>query len=211
MIPMRILAFSDLHEEEAALESLARLSPSYDHVFVCGDISHSEYFAEAVIEAFPKAFIIPGNWDNKAVNEFLSRSPGWIHGKRAEIANGLNVVGFGFSPPTPFGTFGELSEEDIYSQMSKLPIDRNTLLMLHCPPKGHFDDVHVVRRIGSDSILRIIEEKKPQAAFFGHVHEHMGTSKLGTTLLIKLPPANSMRAASVTIRDKRITTQFITL
>lgn len=211
MIPMRILAFSDLHDEEAALDALARLAPSYDHVFACGDITHSEYFAEAFLRALPKAFIIPGNWDNLAANDCLSKSPGWMHGKRAELADGLNVVGFGFSPPTPFGTFGELAEADIYSQMSKLPIDRNTLLMLHCPPKGHFDLVHLVRRIGSDSILRTIQEKKPLAAFFGHVHEHAGTSKLGTTELVKLPPANSMRAASITIRDKRITTQFITL
>ncbi|MCI0503404.1 metallophosphoesterase family protein [Candidatus Micrarchaeota archaeon] len=208
---MRILAFSDLHEEEAALESLANRSEEYDHVFICGDSSHTEHFAEAVLDAFPNAFIIPGNWDSERANALLSRAPGWVHGRRVEIGDGLNVVGFGFSPPTPFGTYGEMSEAEIYAQMSKLPIDGNTLLMLHCPPKGHFDLVHLVRRIGSESILRIIEEKRPLAAFFGHAHENIGTSKLGNTELVKLPPANSMRAASLTITDKRITTQFITL
>lgn len=208
---MKILAFSDLHEEEAALEALRSIAPDYDHVFICGDFAKTNSFAEEVLEAFPKAFIIPGNWDTKIVNELASKKPQWIHGKRRELENGLNAVGFGYSPPTPFFTYGELTEEEIYEQMSKLPIDENTLLLLHCPPKGHFDHVHMVRNIGSESILKIIEEKKPFAAFFGHVHEHVGTEKLGSTKLIKLPPANSMRACSLSINDKRISTEFISL
>lgn len=208
---MRILAFSDLHDEEAALESLAKLAPSYDRVFACGDLTQDASFADEVLAALPNALIVPGNWDSRVAGERFSASSQWLHGKRVELGGGLNAVGFGYSPPTPFFTFGEMGEDEIYSAMSKLPIDRNTLLLLHCPPKGHFDLVHLVRRIGSESILRIIEEKKPLAAFFGHVHEHMGVSKLGTTELIKLPPASSMRAASISIKDKRITTEFILL
>lgn len=208
---MKILAFSDLHGEEAALESLKALAPGYDHVFICGDFAKVSSFAEEVLEAFPESFIIPGNWDSKAVNELASKKPQWLHGRRVELENGLNAVGFGYSPPTPFFTYGELEEEEIYSQMSKLPIDENTLLLLHCPPKGHFDNVHMVRNIGSESVLRIIQEKKPLAAFFGHVHEHEGISKLGPTNLVKLPPANSMRACSISIKDKSISAEFISL
>lgn len=208
---MKILAFSDLHEEEAALEGLKNIAKNYDHVFMCGDISRSNYFAEEVLRAFPDSFIVPGNWDSRTVNDFFSSKKQWLQEKRAELAGGLNAVGFGYSPPTPFGTYGELSEGEIYSRMSKLPIDRNTLLLLHCPPKGHFDNVHVVRHIGSESILKIIEEKKPLAAFFGHAHELAGTGMLGPTTLVKLPPANSMRACSLEIRDKRISAEFITV
>lgn len=208
---MKILAFSDLHGEEAALQALRSISSSYEHVFICGDISRTSVFAEAVLEAFPRAFIIPGNWDNKIVNDVLSASPQWLHGKRVEFSGGLNAVGFGYSGPTPFGTYGELSEGEIYSQMSKLPIDGSTLLLLHSPPKGYLDKGLLGRHIGSGSILRIIREKKPLAAFFGHAHEAIGTSKLGTTTLVKLPPANSMRACSLDIRDKNITAEFIAL
>ena len=206
---MRVLAFSDLHEEEVALEALRRIAGDYDQVFICGDISHSSDFAEDVLRAFPKSFLVPGNWDNKLVNDLLSSKKQWVHEKRVELEDGLNLVGFGYSPPTPFGTYGELSEAEIYARMSKLKIDRNTLLLLHCPPKGHFDNVHLVRHIGSESILKIIEEKKPLAAFFGHAHEVVGTAMLGPTTLVKLPPANSMRAASIEIRDKRIRAEFI--
>jgi Icc-related predicted phosphoesterase len=207
---MKILAFSDLHGEEAALESLARLAPSYDFVFACGDISQTAVFAGSVLEAFPRGFIVPGNWDNELVDGILSRSPQWLHGKRAELPGGLNAVGFGYSSPTPFGTYGELDEGEIYRRMSGLPIDGDTLLLLHCPPKGHFDSAGG-RMAGSESILRIIEEKRPLAAFFGHVHEHHGAGRLGGTTLVKLPAAMDMRACSLSINNKRTTAEFITL
>jgi len=207
---MKILAFSDLHEEEAALESLARLAPSYDHVFICGDVSRSVSFAQDVVKFFPNSFIIPGNWDNERVGKVLSSSKRWVHGKRAELGDGLNVVGFGYSVPTPFFTYGERSEEEIYAQMSKLEIDRNTLLLTHSPPKGLLDDAPLGRHIGSVSILKIIEEKKPLAAFFGHAHEALGVKQHGATTLVKLPPANRMKACSVSInKSKKLDVEYI--
>ncbi|MEW6722006.1 MAG: metallophosphoesterase family protein [Candidatus Micrarchaeota archaeon] len=206
---MKLLVFSDIHEEAAALESLRSIAPPYDAVLICGDISQSSVFAESVLESFPKSLIIPGNWDSKRVNGLFSGSAQWLHGKRAELGE-LNAVGFGYSNHTPFGTFGELSEEDIYERMAKLPIDENTLLMLHCPPKGFFDDVRG-RNVGSVSIRRIVEERQPLAAFFGHIHEHRGTATLGRTQLVKLPAAMDMMACSATISNKRITAEFLSL
>jgi uncharacterized protein len=208
---MKILAFSDLHGDEAALESLACMAPSYDHVFVCGDLSRSVSFAEDLLRALPRSLIVPGNWDNEAVDDALSASPCWVHGKRVELGKGLNAVGFGYSAPTPFFTHGELSEEEIYSQMSKLPIDRKTMLLLHSPPKGHLDGAPLGRSIGSASILEIIKKRRPLAAFFGHAHEAIGIEELGGTALVKLPPANSMRACSVLTDGKKILAEYISL
>ncbi|NYZ73882.1 metallophosphoesterase family protein [Candidatus Micrarchaeota archaeon] len=206
---MKLLVFSDLHGEEAALESLQRIAPDFDHVLICGDISRSVSFAEDVLKAFPTAFIIPGNWDSEQVNTVLASSRQWLHGKRVKLGKSLSIAGFGYSPPTPFGTFGELSEQDILSGMAKLKMDSNTLLMLHCPPKGHFDQGMLGRHIGSESILKMIKENKPLAAFFGHAHEHEGTAKLGQTTLVKLPPANSMRACSVVLAEHKISQNFV--
>jgi Icc-related predicted phosphoesterase len=207
---MRILAVSDIHEEEAALESILRLAPSYDHVFICGDISRTASFAEDALK-IENAFIIPGNWDNKIVNEVLSKSKQWLHERRADIGDGLNAVGFGYSPPTPFFTYGELSEDEIYLRMSKLPIDGNTLLLTHAPPKGHFDNAPVGRHIGSASILKIIEQKKPLAAFFGHAHEALGVEVFNSTTLVKLPPASHMKGCRVEIQSKKMVSEYIPL
>lgn len=208
---MKILAFADLHEEDAALESLASIAPRYDKVFACGDLSRSVSFIEDVLQKLPNSFIIPGNWDNERVGKRLVESPQWIHERRVELPGGLNAVGFGYSPPTPFFTFGEMKEEEIFARMSKLPIDKDTLLMLHCPPKGHLDSAHLGRHIGSESILRIIEERKPLAAFFGHVHEIIGVEVMGVTTLVKLPPAYEMRACAVEIEGGKVHADYIEL
>ncbi|MFH1394445.1 MAG: metallophosphoesterase [Candidatus Micrarchaeota archaeon] len=208
---MRILAFSDLHDDEYALLALRGVAGQFDHVFICGDSSSTNAFAEAVLSAFPKAFIIPGNGEGEQANKLILGSPGSIHEKRVEIEDGLNVVGFGYSNHTPFGTYGELTEEEIYRRLSKLPIDGNTLLMLHCPPKGHFDDVGKGFHAGSESVRRVIEERKPLAAFFGHIHEHSGMGHIGPTTLVKIPAANTMKACDVTITNKNTNAAVILL
>ncbi len=211
---MRILAFSDIHDEEIALESLVKLAKNYDYVFACGDITHSTLFLEELLTKIPNCFVIPGNWDNRVVNNFMFEQKQCVHEKRVELMgqNGehFNVIGFGYSSPTPYGTFGELSEEEIYQRMSKLPIDQNTLLMLHCPPFGHFDN-RGEKHFGSHSILKIIQEKKPFCAFFGHVHELVGVKKLTDTNLIKLPAAIDMRACSLEITGRIVKAEVVSL
>lgn len=208
---MKLLVFSDLHEDETALEALKKINEkeNFDYVLICGDVSRSISFAEDVFSIFPKAFIVPGNWDSEQVNELLKEQPGYAHAKRIEL-NGFNVVGFGYSPITPFGTFGEMQDSEIYKQMKDLPIDNKSLLMLHTPPKGYFDAVRG-GNAGSESILKIITDKKPFAAFFGHIHEYSGTEMLGSTNLVKLPAANAMKACIVEISDTTIKSSFVEL
>lgn len=208
---MKIFVACDLHEEEAVLDPIESLSSTHDYTFICGDISHTNYFITQCLEKFKNSFFIPGNWDNELVNKVLEKSPQMVHRKRVELKNGYNVVGFGYSLPTPFATFGELTEEQIYEQMSKLPINDKTLLLLHCPPKGYFDLSRRNLNIGSVSILKIIEEKQPFAVFCGHVHERVGSARIGKTQLIKLPPANEMRACSFTITDSGTICEFVNL
>ena len=206
---MRFLAFSDLHDDEQAFEKLRELSQQFDHTFLCGDLASSNQFAHTIIESFPKGFIIPGNGEPRHVQDVFSQSPQWIHEKRVELGE-INIVGFGLSPPTPFGTYGEISDDEIYSRMSKLPIDDKTILVLHAPPKGYFDEIRS-QHVGSESILRIIKEKKPLAAVFGHIHEYQGTEMLGKTLLVKLPAAMHMKACILSYKDKKPEAQFIML
>ncbi len=207
---MKILAFSDLHDEEAALDSLSDLAPSYDHVFACGDLTQSVSFAEEILARIPNALVIPGNWDSEPVDRCLSASPRWLHGRSMALGDGLSAAGFGYSNHTPFGTFGELDEDEIYAGMSSIGIDGRTMLLLHCPPKGRFDSVGG-KSVGSASIARIIEERQPLAAFCGHIHEHHGTELVGRTTLVKLPPAMEMHACSLSVKNKRITADFISL
>ena len=209
---MKLLVVCDIHEEEESCSRIKKRMESneFDHLLVSGDLSRNVSFVEEFVSEFPDAFIVPGNWDSKAVGEIMATGRHYAHEKRFELKDGFNLVGFGYSNITPFHTFGELSEQDIYARMSKLNIDENTLLMMHCPPKGYFDDA-LGFHTGSESILRIITEKKPFAAFFGHIHDHKGTAKLGNTHLVKIPSAKNMQGCIVTIDKRKLKAEFVVL
>ena len=208
---MKLLLCSDLHDEEAALESLSKLSKLYDYTLVCGDICSSNYFLQSAFENILNSYFIPGNSESKELNDILLESPQCLHGRQVEIKNGFNIVGFGYSSPTPYGTYGELSEEEISSQLSKLKIDSKTILMLHCPPFGYFDINKKGKNIGSTSILSMIEQRRPYLACFGHAHNRIGVGQLGETKIIKIPPANEMSAVSLDIDDDGFLAEFISL
>lgn len=207
---MRILLFSDIHSDEYAFESLKSIyaDGNFDYVFVTGDIiKGSISFVDKLLAAFPDCFALPGNCDEQYVIDKLEQSNNFIHRRRVEIAEGYNVVGFGFSLPTPFHTYGEMSEEEIKEQVSELQIDNKTLLLTHTPPKGLFDDVNG-NHVGSSAIRKIIEEKKPFANFCGHVHEYAGVDKINNTIIVKIPAANNWRYAVANTKDKKLSVEF---
>ncbi len=209
---MRLLVFSDLHQEGAALEKLRELAMNeeFDYVLSCGDNSPNISFLEGIIDSFPRFFLIPGNWEGEKANDFISKSRNSVNEKRVELEENLNLVGFGYSNVTPFRTYGELSEKEIYERMGRLRIDNNSILLLHCPPKGYFDAVRG-GNAGSSSVLKIIRERKPLAAFFGHIHETEGVDKIGESTLVKVPAANGMQACVAEIKNKRTSVSFIGL
>lgn len=209
---MKLLVFSDLHQDESAFERLKQFAKeqTFDYVLSCGDNSQNISFLQELIDSFPRFFLIPGNWEGEKANRFLQEHRNCINEKRVELEEGLNIVGFGHSNITPFGTYGELSEDEIRKRLSKLDIDKNTILLLHVPPRGYFDSVKG-ENTGSPSVLNAIKSKKPLVAFFGHIHEQSGTEELDGTTLVKVPAANSYRAAVVEIKNKKAYVEFIEL
>ena len=210
---MRFLVVADIHGEEETLFRIRKRmgSGEFDFLFICGDISKSISFVEELVAGLEgKIFLIPGNWDPEQVNKFILGSGACTHEKSVPLSDGIGLVGFGYSNITPFDTYGELSEEEIYQRMSNLPIDNKTILLMHCPPKGFFDQVGE-RNIGSESIKKIIEEKKPLIAFFGHVHDYEGIREYGGTTLVKVPPAIKMRGCIVQIEGRKIEIEFVIL
>ncbi|MEK6981788.1 MAG: metallophosphoesterase [Candidatus Micrarchaeota archaeon] len=215
---IKLLILSDIHDEEIVLEKAKTICEKEkpDYIFIAGDTTNcSVSFVEDTLDmfkTFAPTFIVPGNNEPENVLKFLESRKEYIHEKRIELADSLNIVGFGFSNITPYGTPGELSEEEIYERMSRLDIDQNTLLLCHCPPYGIFDQGAGSSRekhIGSVAIRKIIEEKKPFLMFCGHAHEWFGTKKLGETTIVKVLAAKLGGAVILTITNKRINAEFI--
>jgi len=209
---MKLLVFSDLHQDESAMQMLKELAKeqTFDYVLSCGDNSPNISFLEELIDSFPRFFLIPGNWEGEKANRFLQEHRKCVNEKRIDLEEGLNLVGFGHSNITPFGTYGELTEDEISKRLAKLDIDNNTILLLHVPPRGYFDAVKG-ENTGSPAVRKIIEKKKPLVAFFGHIHEQSGVEELDGTTLVKVPAANSYKAAVVEIKNKKVSVEFIEL
>ncbi len=200
---MKALFISDMHGEEAALEKLKGIRRDYDLVVCAGDIGESVSFLGEFFSLGGELYAIPGNNDPPSMEQIAGKH--WLHGKRVELGGGVNMVGFGYSPPTPFGTPGEMEEGEIYSQMGKLPIDGKTILVTHAPPKGVLDEVCGGVHAGSTAVRRIVEEKAPLVLVCGHIHEAEGKEKVGETTVLKLAPAKNMRGGVVEITDGRAT------
>ncbi|MBN2478125.1 metallophosphoesterase [Candidatus Micrarchaeota archaeon] len=204
---MKLIAVSDIHNEELAFDKLKKIltKEKPDFFLICGDITGSNVsFAQEVTEFYPDTFFIPGNNETKDV---LSGIKNNIHGKRTEIPEGLNVVGFGYSNITPFGTPGELTENEIMNGLEKLNIDRNTILMLHVPPKGIMDEAGG-HHPGSTSVLEIVNKKKPFLVLFGHIHENKGVISEEETTFVKIPAAKNYLYALIGIKEKKVKVEF---
>jgi Icc-related predicted phosphoesterase len=202
-----MLVVSDLHGEEAALEKVVARAKDYDYVLAAGDMGGGESFAEE-LAALGNVFAVPGNGDG----DFLEKIFGdrFIHGKRVELEDRLNLVGFGYSPPTPFHTPLEFPEEKLYGWMKGLPIDGNTIFLTHAPPYGIMDEVKGGHG-GSTAVKRIIEEKKPLLNACGHIHDREGTGRLGDTPVLKVGAAKLGMAGEIEINNRRMELRNIKL
>ncbi|MFA6530646.1 MAG: metallophosphoesterase [Candidatus Micrarchaeia archaeon] len=219
---MKILAFSDLHDEEDAFEKLknfysgnsGKSKSNFDAVFILGDTTNLSYsFLESVISFFnspasfsKNCFFIPGNNEPFPALERAAGLNGFLQARTAKL-DGFMLAGFGFSPPTPFGTPGELTEDKLYVGLTKLGIDRNTILLTHAPPYDVFDQTKK-GPAGSVAIRRIIEEKQPFVNFCGHIHEHQGVGKIGETIVVKVPALKDYAYCVAEIKGRKIEAKF---
>ncbi len=209
---IKILAISDLHSSTWALERLTSLASEYDALFMCGDIAESTDFADQVIEELVKpfqsldpigrqrTFYIPGNMDHPLAVERFTKAGINIHGKVVNLDIDesnihIPIAGFGYSSPTPFQTWGELSEAQIKAGLEKLDVNEQTILLTHSPPKGILD-----RGFGSEAIRTFVDKKQPLLHVFGHIHEVVGSKRVGKTLFVNLPPAMRGGAAEIEVR-----------
>lgn len=209
---MRILALSDLHADEDLLDRLRALSArsTYDVVLFCGDLTTRGpvSYAEEALSLFPRCYAVHGNMDTPDVIEKMRSIGVYLHGRKVHIGE-WNLVGLGGSNTTPFHTPSELSEEEIAAVLKKGAVDEFSIVVCHPPPYGLFDSVGGVH-VGSKAVRDMVEAKKPILLICGHVHEYEGKEILGETLIVKLGPAERLRAAEIEIRDS-IDVKFISL
>ena len=160
-----------------------------------------------------KLYVIPGNDDPQPIADLINKG-GWSNivpsDEKAVDIGGYQLVGFGYSNPTPWNTPRELSEDEIYRRVSRILNGLNpakTILMIHAPPFNTLIDQApqltkdlkpIVRggevlmtHVGSSAVRRIIEEFRPIMGLHGHIHESGGVDYIKADGKVKIPVFNA--------------------
>jgi len=184
---MRILVSSDIHGNVDLLEKLKEKAKDVNLVLYCGDIAKNPSSSEAqrqdldnLIATFDEidaeCRFIRGNCDN-----FETDSKYFL--KREESFGDVRIVPFEDILTTPFGTFREVSEEQIERDLEGIH-GGNAIILAHQPPFGAGDDVGKGVHVGSKAILNWIERENPLYWLCGHVHEGNGEYEVGGTKVV---------------------------
>lgn len=183
---MKLLIFSDIHADFAALEAL--MTTEAECYVAAGDLVN---WGRGVERAGPilarraeQVYVLPGNHESEhAIAQLCQQFH--LHNFHGGVMkwNGYNVAGLGYSNPTPFNTPGEYSETELGERLEKFSGLHPLILICHCPPKDTpLDQVRPGVHAGSTAVRDFIEKEQPEYFFCGHIHEAAGTeAMLGKT------------------------------
>jgi Icc-related predicted phosphoesterase len=183
---MKLLIFSDIHGDKAALERV--MKQDADYYFCAGDLANwgkgLELLGPVMQPHADRVYVIPGNHESEDdIARFCERF-GFnnFHGQSMRIGE-HTVAALGYSNPTPFNTPGEYSEQELADRLARFEELKLRILICHCPPKStNLDRAGDGQHFGSQAVREFIEKKQPDYFYCGHIHEAAGASEqLGRT------------------------------
>jgi uncharacterized protein len=177
---MRILAFSDLHRDLGAAQSIVAASGAADVVVGAGDFATMGRGATDTLDILRQLpvplVIVAGNHDR--LDELRQHCTDWhnchlLHGETAVIA-GVAFFGLGFeiAARSPNVWNSHLSEGDAARALSSMPAD--AVLVTHTPPHGTADLQRNGEHEGSPAIRDAIVRYQPRLNLCGHIHHAWG-------------------------------------
>jgi Icc-related predicted phosphoesterase len=196
---MQLAILSDMHGSLDFLEAVSAELTRADVVVIAGDITTfgNAATAEQMIVPIrllnPNVVAVPGNCDTREVEEYLTQQGINIHGRSLGMNNTI-FMGLGGSLPCPGRTPNEMPESALGSYLDTLTpslADRTkpVILVSHQPPYGtKLDQTQGGHHTGSHILRAFIEEHQPLLAVSGHIHEAVGTDRIGQTLCVNPGP-----------------------
>lgn len=175
---MKLLIFSDIHADYAALERLMKIEA--DYYFAAGDLVNwargLECVGPVLARRAERMYVTPGNHESeediaRLCTDFHLHN---FHGGTLQV-NGYHVAGLGYSNPTPFDTPGEYSEAELAARLLPFAGLSPLVLICHCPPKDTaLDRAGEGAHYGSTAVREFLEKHQPEYFFCGHIHEAAG-------------------------------------
>lgn len=216
---MKILAASDFHGVKSSFEAFAQKAETakVEIVILCGDITNfgTEKQARILLSPLSKlktlVLFVPGNCDPLSLIDMNFDNIRCVHGS-VFIYNTILFTGVGGSSKTPFNTFFEMDEDEIFEILCRglknaglEQRGQKIILVSHAPPKDtKLDKTYFGEHAGSLAIRKFIEEYRPILALCGHIHEAKGIDKIGDTLIINPGAARHGNYASIDIVEGRV-------
>ena len=183
---MKILIFSDIHNNRKALEAI--VAREADVYIDAGDlVSFQKGLPECgeILKPLSKRlWVLPGNHESHDDTRSLCARYGFIDFHRQlrtiSSSNGPTYwAGLGYSNITPFNTPGEYSEEQIAQALAEFDGIPSLYLVVHFPPQGtKLDEFAAGKHGGSPTLRAWVERAQPAYLFCGHIHECAGKSDL---------------------------------
>ncbi len=192
---MKLLVFSDLHNDFRTASKLVELSNTVDVVVGAGDFCVARRGLDEIIASLSAiakpTVLVPGNSESE--EELLQACQSWetarvLHGSRETIAE-TKFFGIGGGIPiTPFGSWSyDFSEDEAFDLLRDCP--SGGVLISHSPPLGVLDGSSDGHRLGSQAVRETILIKKPILVVCGHIHGSAGQIDcIGETTVINAGP-----------------------
>jgi Icc-related predicted phosphoesterase len=175
---MKLLIFSDIHGDKAALEKLMNIEA--DYYFAAGDLANwgrgLEQLGPIMQKRRDRMYVIPGNHESESDIAGFCRVYSFhdFHGQTMEI-DGHMIAGLGYSNPTRFNTPGEYSEDELAKRLAKFSSVNPRILVCHAPPRNtKLDRAGEGQHFGSQAVRDFIEQHQPEYFYCGHIHEAAG-------------------------------------
>ena len=192
---MRLLLFSDLHQDTGAAADLVSRARTADVVVGAGDYSTVHRGLDEIISILQQieapSILVPGN--NETTDELRRASSKWksahvLHGTGVTV-DGMTFFGLGGGVPvTPFGSWSyDFTEQEALALLSEFP-DKGVLVS-HSPPKGVVDVSSDGKNLGSTAVRDTVIAQNPWLVVCGHIHPSAGQQgMLGETTVVNAGP-----------------------
>ena len=194
---MKILAFTDLHEDYGFVDELEKKAKYVDLIICAGDITvFGDNLEQALnfLDRFQKkVLIIHGNHESEAKLKRLclkTKHVKFIHKNFYKI-NDLVIMAHGGG--------GFVREDEDFKEVEELfsllvKENKRSILMTHAPPyRTKLDELRKNYFVGSRTYRRFIEKNQPTVAVSGHIHETFkAIDKIGRTILVNPGPAGAI-------------------
>ena len=202
---MRIYALADIHGKEKHMAAIYAVLDAYapDLVVAAGDLTRflSWRTCLAQLDSLPVPVLaIRGNTDLKRTEPYMDRATNLTRlTNQPRDIQGFSFVGAGGTLVLPFASRICLDERSCLNALPS-PMDENTILVVHPPPRGICDKAGGKVSVGSRNLARFIRKAGPGLVLCGHVHEQAGKAMLGNSLVVNCSMSSTSAGAIIDLK-----------